>query len=67
MPSQLELLKASEKRVLEKYGPDEPYLQDLRAQIAMHERIRDRKYAENPVDNYTVSIMNRSSEPKAPK
>ncbi len=38
MPSQLDLLRASVARLEPTYGPANPFLQGLKAQIAMHER-----------------------------
>lgn len=55
MPSQLEILKKDLAELEPEFGPDNPFVQGLKMQIAMYEKPR----AENPVDNretYSVGM-----------
>ncbi len=52
MPSQLEWLKKEVVRLEAKFGPDNPFVQGLKAQIASYEKPR----AENPVDTYSAGF-----------
>jgi hypothetical protein len=47
MPSQLELLKVKLPKLEAQFGPDNPYVQGLKAQIARLEK----PPADNPTDN----------------
>ena len=59
MASQLEYFKKSLGEVLAKEAsPDNPFVQGLRAQIAMHEKPR----AENPMDNGSVHLARRGDD-----
>jgi len=49
MASQLELLKAKLPRLEAKFGPENPFVQGLKMQIATFEKPR----SENPMDNST--------------
>ena len=59
MPSQLELLKAKLPKLEAEFGPANPYVQGLKAQIASYEK----PPAENPVEMYSVGM--RGAPPPA--
>lgn len=52
MPSQLELLKESLPPLEAKFGPDNPFVQGLKAQIAKLEK----PPAENPVEMFSAGM-----------
>ena len=52
MPSQLELLKESLPPLEAKFGPDNPFVQGLKAQIASFEK----PPAGNPVEMYSAGM-----------
>jgi hypothetical protein len=61
MPSQLELLKEQLAKSEARSGSDNPFVQGLKAQIAMYEKPR----AENPVDNretYSVGMRGNNTD-----
>lgn len=58
MPSQLELLKESLPPLEAKFGPDNPFVQGLKAQIAKLEKPR----ADNPVEMYSAGMRSRKLE-----
>lgn len=58
MPSQLELLKEALAESEARSGPDNPFAQGLRAQIARYEK----PPADNPVEMYSAGTR---GEPKA--
>lgn len=52
MPSQLELLKEKLPKLEAEFGPDNPYVRGLKAQIASFEK----PPAENPVEMYSAGM-----------
>jgi len=49
MASQIDLLKTDIARLEAKHGPDDPYVKDLRQQLASMESQAEKKHSPNPV------------------
>ena len=60
MVSQLDLLKKALKESEARSGPDNPFVQGLKAQIARYEKPR----AENPVEMYSAGMRNLPPKPE---
>jgi hypothetical protein len=63
MPSQLELLKEALAESEARSGPDNPFVQGLRAQIARYEK----PPADNPVEMYSAGMRSAPSLQPPPR